>query len=320
MDLDILCIGSAGFDIFISGKELKPDKFSVENNIELKNDSFYKIDHSIYEAGGSALNSSILYARQGIAVGCLARTGKDHLANQIKIIAKHEGVNTEAMVSTPEHHTDLNIHIVTERASEINLGYNNSSIALRAKDAKVSKLKAQLIYFADLPEDFKIFRYYCNWAKVNKAQIYTNIKNFKAYKKRQINFVLANSNKVLTSLKLASAYFGEENSPVEIIRKMNGIGVQSLVLYDITSNSYAFEDDTIFMSSTYKKLNPLDITGSDDVFAAGYVSEIFQQKSVPQALTMASANACSVMEIFGARIAILKKPALRTLRVETQTL
>lgn len=320
MYLEILCIGSVGFDIFISGKELKPDKFSVENNIKLKNDSFYKIDHSIYEAGGSALNSSILYARQGIAAGCLARTGKDHLANQIKIVAKHEGVNTEAMVSTPEHHTDLNIHIVTERASEINLGYNNSSIALRAKDAKVSKLKAQLIYFADLPEDFKIFRYYCNWAKVNKAQIYTNIKNFEAYKKQQINFVLANSNKVLTSLKLASAYFGEENSPVEIIRQMNGIGVQSLVLYDVTSNSYAFEDDTIFMSSTYKKLNPLDITGSDDVFAAGYVSEIFQQKSVPQALTMASANACSVMEIFGARIAILKKPALRTLKVETQTL
>jgi hypothetical protein len=35
---------------------------------------------------------------------------------------------------------------------------------------------------------------------------------------------------------------------------------------------------------------------------------------------MASANACSVMEIFGTRIAILKKPALRTLRVETETL
>ncbi len=320
MDLDILCIGSARFDIFISGKELKPDKFSVEDNIELKNDSFYKIDHSIYEAGGSALNASILFARQGIAAGCLARTGKDHLANQIKIIAKHEGVQTETMVSTPEHHTDLNIHIVTERATEINLGYSNSSVALRAKDAKVSNLKSKLIYFADLPEDFRIFKYYCNWAKVNKAQIYVNIKDLKGYKKRQFNFVLANSNKVLFPLMLASAYFGEENSPVEIIRQMNGIGVQSLVLYDVTSNSYAFEDDTIFMAPTYKKLNPLDMTGSEDAFAAGYVSEIFQQKSVPQALTMASANACSVMEIFGTRIAILKKPALRTLKVETETL
>jgi sugar/nucleoside kinase (ribokinase family) len=62
------------------------------------------------------------------------------------------------------------------------------------------------------------------------------------------------------------------------------------------------------------------MTGSEDVFSAAYMAAIFQNKSIPEALTLASANACSVMEIFGTRTGILKKPALRTMKVETNIL
>lgn len=320
MSLDVLCIGSSRFDVFISGKGLKPDKFSLENKIELKNDSSYEIEHAIYEAGGSALNSSILFARQGIKAGCLSMTGKDHLANQIKIIAKHEGVEINNIISRTQHHTDLSIHIITDRAHEVNLSYNRSSFYMRSKDTKLPNLRTNLIYFAELPDDFKTFKYYVNWAKINKSEIYINLKDFKNYKKRQLNFVLSNSQKVFIPLILAEAYFGGEISPEEIIRNLCGIGAKSVVLYDVISNSYAYEDETIYICSTYKKINPLDMTGSEDVFAAGYISAIINNKNIPEALTMASANACAVMEIFGTRIAILKKPALRTVKVETKTL
>ena len=89
MNLDIITVGSVGFDIFISGKSIKPSLMSKDDSITLQSGAQYQVDHSVYEAGGPGLNSAICFARQGIKTGCIARTGKDHLANQIKIILKH---------------------------------------------------------------------------------------------------------------------------------------------------------------------------------------------------------------------------------------
>ena len=146
MDYDIVTIGSAGFDIYLSGKSIKPSLMSIDNSIKLENDTKYNVEHSVYEAGGEALNSAILFARQGIATGIIAKMGKDHLANQIKIIAKHEGIGTDLIVNKPEHHTDLRIHLVTERNHEIELAYHNSGNSLRAKDVKYPKLKSKIIW------------------------------------------------------------------------------------------------------------------------------------------------------------------------------
>ena len=320
MNLDVICIGSAGFDIFISGKQLKPSRLLVEDSITLNNDSSYGIDHAVYEAGGSALNSSIVFARQGINTGCMARTGKDHLANQIKIIAKHEGIGVDTLISRPEHHTDMKIHIVTERSHEIGLSYYNSSNSLRAKDTKFSKLKAKLVYFSELPEDFKVYKYYASWAKINNVELAVSLNSLNTYKKRQISYVLSTASRVLIPYGVASGYFGKDESQIDLIRLINGFGAKSILMYDVVDKAYAFEDNTIYISNPYKKSNPLDMTGSEDVFSAAYTAAIFQNKSIPEALTLASANACSVMEIFGTRTGILKKPALRTMKVETNIL
>jgi sugar/nucleoside kinase (ribokinase family) len=320
MDLDILCIGPAGFDIFISGKDLKPNKLLIENSITLENNTSYDIDHSVYEAGGAGLNASIVFARQGIAAGCMAKTGKDHLANQIKIIAKHENIETDTFINKPEHHTDMNIHIVTNRTDEIRLAYENSNNSLRPKEVKLPKLQSKMIYFAELPDDFKIFKYYASWAKINKSKLVVNITDFKKYKKRHINYIISTSSTVMIKKQLAIDYWNIEEGDLGSIEAVNNFGANSIVMYDVIDKAYAFENGTLYMSGPYKKTNPLDLTGADDVFAAGYISAIFSQKSVPEALTLASANACSVMDIFGTRTGILKKPALRTMKVETRTL
>ena len=320
MEMDILCIGPVGFDIFISGKQLKPNKLSVENSIKLENNHTYNAEHAVYEAGGAGLNSAIVVARQGLSVGCLARTGKDHLANQIKIIAKHEGIETDTIVSKPEHHTDMDIHIVTDRTGEVNLAYKNSEISLRAREAKFPMLKTGLIYFSELPNDFKIFKYYSSWSKINNSKIAVNIKSTENYKNKQIEAVFAHASKVFISLKAALSYFGEDMNPEEIVISIAKFGVESVVLYDVSNSTYVYDDGVIYNAGIFKKVNPLDMTGAEDVFAASFLAATFQRKSIAEALTLASANACSVMEIYGVRTGILKKPALRTMKVNSETL
>jgi sugar/nucleoside kinase (ribokinase family) len=91
-------------------------------------------------------------------------------------------------------------------------------------------------------------------------------------------------------------------------------------VYNLQGISYGFEDETVYRVGPFRKTTPLDMTGASDVFAASYSAAIFQLKSVPEALTLASANAVSVMSVMGARAGILRKPALRTLKAKTSIL
>jgi sugar/nucleoside kinase (ribokinase family) len=320
MNLDVVCFGSAGFDIYINGKDLRPNKVSTDNSIRLENDSVYPVEHAIYEAGGAGFNAATVFARQGINPGLIARTGKDHLANQIKIIAKHEGINSDMLIAKAEHHTDMNIKIVTDRTHEIDLAYKNSSKSLKAKDIKYPGLKAKLVYLAELPEDFKIYKFLANWAEVNNVPLYVNIADIKNYRKKQLSFVIKSSNKLMLSVNAATQLLGETEDNKQVISELIKMGAKSILLYDVNKETYAYEDETLYRTGMYKKTNPLDMTGADDVFAAGYAAAIFANKDVAQSLTMASAMACSVLNIFGTRTAILKKPTLRTMKVESEVL
>lgn len=320
MELDVVCFGSAGFDIYINGKDLRPSKVSTDNYIHLENDSVYPVEHAIYEAGGSGFSAATVFARQDINTGLIARTGKDHLANQIKIIAKHEGIDSGLMITKAEHHTDMSIRIVTDRTHEIDLAYTNSSKSLKAKDLKFPGLKTKMVYLSELPEDFKIFKFLSNWAEVNNIPIYVNITNVKNYRKKQLDFVIKNSTKVMLSFSVAINIFDKSETDKELINNLIKLGAKSFLLYDVINEAYAYEDKTLFKSGVYKKTNPLDMTGSEDVFAAAYAAANFSNKDVAQSLTMASAMACSVMNIFGIRTAILKNPTLRTMKIESEVL
>ena len=320
MNLDMVSVGSAGFDIFASGKDLKPSQITRDASITLQADSTYKIENAVYEVGGSGINSAITFARQGIKVGCIARTGKDHLANQIKIIAKYEQIEHELLVNNPEHHTDMNFHIVTERGHEIGLNYRSSSHSLGGKDLKFPGLKTRLLYLAELPYNFKLYKFFATWAHANGAQLAVNIMDLSDYRQKQLDFVMTTADIVMLPITLVPQVFDKISHPIEIIRQLNAFGAKSILLYDVTKEAYAFEDSTVYSCGVYRKLNPLDLTGCNDVFCAGYLSALFQQRSIPEALTLASANACSVSEVFGTRSGILKKPALRTIKTTTEVL
>lgn len=317
MNLDVLVVGKTGFDIFVTGKELKPGLIDREGSLTLLNNHIYSADHSVYEVGGSGLNSAITFARQGLKAGCISRTGKDYLANQIKLVQKYEGLEPELSINNPEHHTDMNFHIVTDRASEILIDYENSNNSLRAKDFKFPDLTTRVVYLSELPSDFKLFKYLSEWSKTHGAQLFLNMDSIKDYPSRHINYVLSAVENIMMPLATASKVFNDVLDPKEIIRQLVAFGAKTVLLYDVNQEAYACMDKTLFSCETYKKTNPLDMTGANDAFAAGFASMLIQKRTVVEALTLASANACSVMEVFGSRSGILKKPALRSMKIES---
>lgn len=320
MNFDVITVGSAGFDIFASGPDLKPGRVTNKQAISLVNKAEYELDHVIYETGGSGLNSAFTFARQGIKTACIAKTGRDHLANQLKAVALHEGVGHELFINKAEHHTDLCFHIVTERASDIKLNYQNSLRSLRGRDLRFPGLKAQLLYLAELPVDFKLTKFFLQWARANKAEVVLHTNTINSYRTRQVDYILSKIDRLIFPLKNIGDFGFAPTQAVECIRYLKSLGVEHSLLYDELDHSYAFEDDTVYRAGVYRKTKPLDMTGVADVYAASFASALFQQKSVPAALTLASANAVSVMSVMGSRAGLLRKPALRTIKTKTSIL
>lgn len=320
MNFDVITVGSAGFDIFASGPDLKPGLLTNKQAINLVDKTNYQLDHVVYETGGTGLNSAFTFARQGIKTACIAKTGRDHLANQLKIVAHHEGVASELFINKAEHHTDLCFHIVTERAAEVKLNYHNSLKSLRGRDLRFPGLKARLLYLAELPVDYKLTKFFLLWARSNNVQVALHTNKLRSYKTRQIDFILSRVDRLIFPIKNIGDLGFAPNQAIECIRYLKSLGVERSLLYDELDSSYAFEDDTVYKAGVYRKTNPLDMTGAADVYGASYISALFQQKSVPEALTLASANAVSVMSVMGARAGLLRKPALRTIKTKTSIL
>lgn len=315
MNLDVVTIGKGCFEMFVSGKEIRPGLIERDPTLVLKDKNTYQAEHSVYEVGGSGLVAAITFARQGIKTGCILRSGKDLLASQIKIVQKKEGIESDLNINSAEHHTDLNIHMITERAHDIKIKYENSFLSMRAKDLKFPDLTTRYLYFSELPADYRLFKYFASWARTQGVDIFVNIRGGRGYKQRQINYVLSSVENVMMPLSYAAKLFNGVFDPKELIRQLLAFGAKTVLLYDVKQEAYACVDNTIYSCGTYKNVNPLDMTGANDAFAAAFGSALIQKKSAVDALTIASANACSVMEVYGARAGILKKPALRPIRV-----
>ena len=315
MNLDVVTVGKSCFEIFVSGRDIRPGIVDRDANLVLSDKNTYQAEHSVYEVGGSALVSAMTFARQGIKTGCITRTGRDLLSNEIKQVQKKEGISTEYNIGIPEHHTDMNFHIITERSSDIKIKYDNSYRAMTPKDFKFPNLSMRFLYFAGLPQDYRAFKYLASWAKTHGAETFLNVTSAHGYKNRQINYVLSSVENIMMPLSFATKLFNEVHDPRELIRQLLAFGAKTVLLYDVKEEAYACIDKTIYSCGTYKSINPLDLTGANDAFASAYVSALIQNRSAVEALTLASANACSVMEVFGSRAGILKKPALRSMQV-----
>ena len=316
MNYDVVCFGRAGFDIFVGSRKLKNKKTSNKNHISLDFDSSYPIDQSVYALGGCGFNSAMTFARQGLKTAFISRTGRDHFANQLKQVAKHEQIDTNLLISKSEHRTDMNIHLLTGVSKEILLSYTKSFDSLVGRDINFPGLRTKLLYIAELPKDKRLLNFLLDWCKINKVVMFVNITSLQGHKLGNILNAMSVAGNVLLTKESAEAMFASDKqiSITDMFEKIKSLGISRAVVYDVTSESHVLEDSNIYSFGSYKKVKPVDMTGVNDAFASGFVASYFINSNFEESMAMASANACSVLGVLGTRSGILKKPVLKKMK------
>jgi len=82
------------------------------------------------------------------------------------------------------------------------------------------------------------------------------------------------------------------------------------------AGSYAAAAGKLYQAGQYQKVKVVDRTGAGDAFGSGFVAALAKGLPIEDALSLASANATSVVAQMGAKTGILKTGRVKRMKLK----
>ncbi len=296
---DVLCVGSATVDHFLTIKE----PFS-----SLRLGDKIIVKDSEYHTGGGAGNSAAALAKMGLKVKTLTKLGNDHHAEfilkelkqlKIKNICKHRS-NKSTDFSTL-------IHSLQEKDRVI-LVHKGASAELNKADFSKRKLRAHWIYLATLwGKSFSVAEELADYAREKNKKMLFNPSLYLAEKGiPYLKKVLRATTCLVLNKEEAQALLKVKKSSTEMINLLQRLGPKIVIITDGPRKLYAGNGADKY------SLNPPDISvvhtaGAGDAFTSGFLAGIIKKKSFADALCLGQANSSSVIQMIGTKSGLLSE-------------
>ncbi|MCX6731500.1 MAG: carbohydrate kinase family protein [Candidatus Parcubacteria bacterium] len=302
---DIIIIGSATRDAFF-----KSDQFRTrDREMILPLGAKLAIPEVIFTTGGGGTNAAVTFARQGFKTACISRAGDDVSGGEIKKELKLEGIDDFIQVDS-EHKTAYSLILVTSEGERTILEFRGANDYLTEKEIDWKNLKSKWLYLDSLAGNEKLLQEAIKWAKNNNTKIaYNPSKKEISWGKKlhqylnDVDIFIVNEDEAAAVLEIKYSQEKEEDIFGELDRIVNGIVVMSRGPRGVTVS-----DGKKKYSAGVPDAPVIDRTGAGDAFGSGFVSGFIQNKgNIEYAIQLGTANATSVVEVFGAKEGILKK-------------
>ena len=141
MDYDIVSIGAATVDIFVTSPSIK----LAEGILSFKSSSKNEISSGLICSGGGATNSVTTFSRLGLKTNCISLLGSDPLSQYILDDLKKKKLTLRFCISQKEN-TDFSVIVVGPDSSRTVFTSRGSS-RLEASYLPWSKLKSQMVLY-----------------------------------------------------------------------------------------------------------------------------------------------------------------------------
>ncbi len=335
---DIISFGSATFDIFFKElpyKVLKSNKFINKKALCFPFGEKVSVEELEFHSGGGAVNTAVSFSRQGLKTSAIFSLGKDPISQSILEELKKEKIDFSLANIKQEFQAPISV-IISLSSSERTILHPKRRRALPDKTIK-NLPKTKWAYIAPFIgegtklKDEKTLLKLLKELKKRKVFIAANPSHFdlELYKKhpKLLNFFDVF---VLNQEEAAFLTGIEYKKEKELFKKLDDL-VEGIVIMTrgkkgaVVSNGY-----WLWIVKSFKEKKAVDRTGAGDAFAAGFVAGLIKtQKKDPKCLArkdlcpahlmadslrLASANATSVVEYFGAHTGALKEKDLKDTR------
>jgi len=315
--LDLLSIGDASIDVFISPTEsetlcMLDDKeskvcFSYGDKIPVK-----RLEFSI---GGNAANNAIGVRRLGVNVGIVLTLGDDNVGGQITEKLDKEGVDTTYVIQQPS--TVSNYSTIVNYSGERTIF---SYHAPRSYEFPVQLPKTPWVYLTSMGETFMPFyNHVADWIEKNpdtKLAFNPGSRQMRAGVK-SIQKILEFTHMIFVNRKEAEKLTGmkeTQGKEKELLIRFSKIGPKVVVVTDGANGSFIY-DSGEYVGGTGQKfvraeVFPVDSherTGAGDAFGSGCLAAIIRGKSLEEALLWGTLNSASVIGYVGSQKGLLKE-------------
>jgi len=308
---DVITIGSATRDVFIRPEEarvVKNSKYKTGKGLCFSLESKIDVPEIHFRTGGSAVNSAVTFAQQGLKTAILCKIGKDSRGKSILRRLKKAGVTTSFAIRDKKYLTAYSIIMVAGGGRTIFVHRGATEHLCCDEPVPYNKLKnTKWFYITNLGgRSAKIFLPLINFAHKNNIKIALNPGKTQLKMGKDLVPVLAKIDVLILNQEEASYVTEVEFSKEkEIFQKLDK-WVKGIVIMTKGPDGFtACDNQNTYAGGILKEPVYIDRTGAGDAFGSGVVCALIKNKPLDEALQFASANATGVLGEWGANEGLL---------------
>lgn len=312
---DIISIGSATRDVFLSAKDFKTVKnsdFSTGEAICFSLGSKVEVEKIVSTMGGGGANAAITFARQGLKTAAISAIGNDQSGKDIIEQLNQEGVDTQYFQKHGDDLTAYSTILVGENAERTILSYKGEGQHFDVNQVPFDQLQTKWLYLDSLGGHYDLLEKAVQWAAANNVKLATTPGGKElAHGLEKLRPLLKYFSIVIMNQEEATALTGIDFNPPaggeeKIFKFMDDVIGGIFIMTKGPEGAVASDGKQIY-SAGIPNSPIVERTGAGDAFSAGFISEYIRSGDIAKAIQIGTANASSVVTQYGAIAGILKK-------------
>lgn len=318
---DVICIGSAGQDIFFPLGDVPiyntPEDLIAQKHLLLELGAKYRVPNRYESPGGGAMNASVGLSRLGIRCAPLVALGDDAFSSAIQSKLKQEKVPREMLQYEKNAKTDVSCVLVDTKSADRTIVYNRDTSGFLRLHASALR-KGRALFVSGL---------YGRW-KQNMdvlAEATQKTKKRLFYNPSQRN-ITDHPLKVLKILQRTEGLFVNKDEATELVlralprlrrkndrdeiylaKTLQKAGPKFVVLTDGAHGAWVYDGDQALWARPQKVTHAIDSTGAGDAFTSAFLAGYLRGGDMIMCLKQGIANGRSVVQYYGSLEGLLTK-------------
>ncbi len=312
----ILTFGAATQDVFLTGKALhaRRDVRTRDYVEQFPLGAKIDIEHVYFDTGGGATNAAVTFARQGLQAGFVGKIGHDPAGVEVMRVLRREGVATDHVVHDPRLSTGYSTILLAANGERTILTHRGASHELQAKDIPIRNLEADWFYITSLAGNMDLLAKLLKHANNHGIQVALDPGNGELAQIKKLRPLLPLVSVLKANAEELRVIFGGADVRETVLRA-DGV-CPYVVGTNGSAGSFATAAGRLYQAGMYQKVKAVDRLGAGDAFGSGFVAALAKGLGIEDALTLASANASSVVAQIGAKTGILRTTRIKRMKLK----
>ena len=327
-DFDIVCVGNAKIDTFLTLREASRSLRLIKETNELciKFGEKIAVDKAEILLGGNAANVSVGASRLGLNAALIAEIGKDEFAQKIINTLAKEKVNVSNVKQTEGQQSSFSTIINFKGERTI-----FSEHVKRSHDFNFENIATKWVYLTSLGDEWhKAYEKTLNLVKKTQChlafnpgtlQIQAGLKNIEnVLLATDVLFVNKEEAAQISNFPPALAFGksrwragkflisneNDENKDMKLLlESLQKLGPKIVVITDGENGSYAIDEKENIVKKEIIETEVVEKTGAGDAYSSGFLSALINNKSIDDAMDWGTKNSASVIGKVGAQAGLM---------------